>query len=263
MYVIISKINPASMNIYKELKKLKPETKFFFSDKEILYIDANHLDTDYLVYASTHKSTESRKTLCVHVTGNWNKAEYGGKAKKLSMASSHLLKTFFLELNKQSQEANLQEYEITLEATHHGPYINKPHLFIEIGSSEKEWQDMNAVKVIAKTINEASKKFELHKKETKQEQKKGKKQKWQTALAFGGGHYCQSFNKHMLEDKYAFAHICPKYALASLTQDMIKQAIEKTQEKVNLALIDWKGLAGNKEKLLKILDDIGLFWEKA
>ena len=43
---------------------------------------------------------------------------------------------------------------------------------------------------------------------------------------------------------------------------MIKQAIEKTEEKVTLALVDWKGLAGNKEKLIKMLEDVGLDWEK-
>jgi len=252
MYVVISKINPASINIYESLRKLAPKTNFFFSDKEILYIDANHLDTDYLVYASTHKSEKQRKTLSVHVTGNWNKAGLGGKPRILSMASSHLLKTFFLELNKQAKEAN-SDYEVTLEATHHGPYITKPHLFIEIGSSEKEWKDKKAGDVIAKTIIEASKKFDILSEE---------EQGWKTALGFGGGHYCQAFNKQMLKTNCALSHICPKYALEFLDEKMIKQAIEKTEEKVTLALVDWKGLAGNKEKLIKMLEDVGLDWEK-
>ena len=31
---------------------------------------------------------------------------------------------------------------MTLEATHHGPYVNLPTCFAEIGSSENEWYVM-------------------------------------------------------------------------------------------------------------------------
>ena len=34
-----------------------------------------------------------------------------------------------------------EEYDITLEATHHGPLLDSPTLYLEIGSDEERWSD--------------------------------------------------------------------------------------------------------------------------
>lgn len=253
MLVAISRVNIASMAIYEALKELKPDTNFLMSDKGVLEIDTSQQEANYIIVASTHKSKDERKTLSVHPTGNFAKAELGGKDKTLSKTSSHLFKKFFQELKKQAEQAEL-DYEVTMEATHHGPYISRPSLFIEIGSSEKQWKDPEAAKVIAKTIISASERFQ----ELEQEE-----EEWQTAIAFGGGHYCQSFNKHQLGDKYAISHICSKHNLPFLDEELIKQAIEKTEEKVELVLLDWKGLSGYKEKVIKLLKKLKISYEKA
>ncbi len=252
MITVISKKDTASMNIYSVLQKLAPDMNFLVSEDDIINVNTGKSDTDYFVFASRHKSADKRKTLSVHLIGNWYKAEYGGEERMLSGASSHLFKKFFIELNKQATEAKL-DYECTLEATHHGPYVKKPSIFIEIGSAEEQWKDKKAAEVIAKTIIEATKKFGLL---------AGEEDNWQTALAFGGGHYCKAFNKLMLEEEYAISHICSKYNLPFVDEEMIAKAIGATQERIDLALIDWKGLAGQREKLLRILDSVGLVYEK-
>lgn len=249
--VVISKKDIASINIYEELRS-GSNLKFLLVDTDIIHADVSKVKADYVVFASRHKSEVPRKTLSVHPIGNWSKAEYGGKEGMLSATSSYLLKTFFIELNKQAKEAKV-DYEVTLEATHHGPYVSKPCLFIEIGSSEKEWRDKGAGKIIAKTIIAALEKFELL---------NHKEVQWKTALGFGGGHYCQAFNKPMLQDEYAISHIASKYALPFLNEKLIEQAIAKTQEKVEIALLDWKGLSGERERLLALLKKVGLPYEK-
>ncbi len=250
--VVVSKKDLASLNIYEALKRFKPDIHFLICEEDIINVNTGKANADYFIFTSHHRSEEDRKTLSVHLIGNWNRAEFGGKERKLCAASSHLLKKFFIELNKQAAAAQLQ-YECTLEATHHGPYCEKPCIFIEIGSSETEWRDKQAAEVVAKTILEATKRFdELEEAE----------EEWKTALAFGGGHYCTAFNNLELNSNYALSHICSKYNLLLLTEEMIKQAIEVTEERVELALLDWKGLAGEKEKVLKLLENVGLAGEK-
>ena len=38
-------------------------------------------------------------------------------------------------------------FGVSLEATHHGPYLRAPSLFIEIGSTEAEWERTDAAEV--------------------------------------------------------------------------------------------------------------------
>lgn len=256
----------ASWNIYEALQRqaqkqnLPPSIKFHISDEEIIHIDVStqEKETDYFIFASTHRSEQHNKTLTVHPIGNWGKAELGGKERTLCGSSAHLLKVFFQELRSQAEKAGIP-YQCSLEATHHGPYTQKPAMFIEIGSSEEEWNDAQAADVVARTILEGIKRFG----EVEAGQRAGETKEWKAALALGGGHYCQAFNKHVLEGEYAISHICSKYALPHLDEEMLRQAINTTEEKVSLALLDWKGLAGEKQRILALLEKAGLEYERA
>ena len=237
--------------------------KFHISDKEIIYVDVSKQEkgTDFFIFASTHRSEQHNKTLTVHPIGNWNKADLGGEERMLCGSSAHLLKIFFQELARQANEAGIP-YQCSLEATHHGPYVQKPALFIEIGSGEEEWNDKEAAQVVAKAILSGIERFSSQGKREAREMKQDT-EKWKTAIAFGGGHYCQAFNKLVLEGEYAISHICSKYALPHLDEEMLKQAIGVTKEQVTYALLDWKGLAGEKQRLIALLEKAGLEYVRA
>ena len=49
-----------------------------------------------------------------------------------------------------------------------------------------------------------------------------------------------------------------------IEEEMIKQAIEKTFEEVDFAIIDWKGLGTSeqREKVIKILEENYIQWKK-
>jgi len=260
--IVISKHEKsiASWTIYEALQKQKksiPQNiRFHISEDEIIYVDVSEQeqDTDYFIFASTHRSEQHNKTLTVHPIGNWHKADLGGQERKLCGSSAHLQKIFFQELARQMKEAGLL-YECSLEATHHGPYTQKPALFIEIGSTEEEWRDREAADVIAKTILAGVERFSGK----NMQEEAGK---WKTALAFGGGHYCQAFNKLILEGDYAISHICSKYALPYLDEEMLRQAMSVTEEKVSCALLDWKGMAGEKQRVLALLEKVELPYER-
>ena len=60
-----------------------------------------------------------------------------------------------------------------------------------------------------------------------------------------------------------FGHMIPKYAVPLIDADMVKQCIEKTLEKVPLAILDWKGIKSeDKPGLLSALEGAGLPYNK-
>lgn len=248
--IAFSRKDTAGINIVSQIKKIAfiPDIPIIELSKETIYSDdldkhPELKEVDFLVFASKHKSEKNEKSLTLHAPGNFRSADFGGKPGKVCNTSAFVLKYLFQKLNENYEEAkinsnSIENYNITLECTHHGPLINKPCCFIEIGSSENEWKDENAGKVIAKTILSLQK-FNNH-------------YPWISCIGLGGPHYAPNFNKIQLSSNYAISHIIPEYQLP-LTEAMLREAEEKTQEQVQLILLDWKGL-GNSEQKQTIID---------
>ena len=245
--VVSSKKDLAGMNIVSELENLNFKDKIDLVDCEIIYAEGidKELDCDFIIFASKHQSEKKVKTLTVHAPGNWGKADFGGQEGLVCNTSAFVLKKFFQELNKQAKDLK-DEYLVSLEATHHGPLVNKPCLFIEVGSSEEEWGDLRACKVVAQTIAKCVGRF-----------KEGGKYK--VAAGVGGPHYCPNFNQIQFGEKFALGHIIAEYSLP-IDEKMISEAIEKTKEKVDCFIIDWKGLgnAEQRSQAMGVLEGLGL-----
>lgn len=242
--IITPKPDFAGTNIEEELKKfnietISPEERSIFLEN----IDKKIDKTDFIIFATTHRG-KKEKMLSVHAPGNWISADLGGLPGKVCPTSSHVLKTFFQELVKNTPKG----WEATMEVTHHGPYIETPCLFIEIGSNEENWREKEAGIAIAKTIKDSI------------ERVNNEKHNWKTAILIGGPHYVSSGNKIQLNNnEIALGHIISEHALP-LTEERLKEAIEKTKEKVDLILLDWKGLgkADSKQETMKILEKSGI-----
>lgn len=250
--------NIAGKNIVDEFKKLAfaPQIPIIELKKETIY--SNDIDSkkypelgniDFLVFASTHKSEKGNPSLSVHAPGNWRSADLGGFPGKICKTSAFILKYLFQELNKQAKEANLEGYEITLEVTHHGPLINIPCCFVELGSTEKQWSEKIPAKILAKTILSLQD-YKINK-------------DWISTIGIGGPHYAPVFNKIQLNSNYALGHIIPQYALP-LTQTILNEAEQKTTEQVQIALIDWKGCGKSEErqKTINLLNQSGLSYKR-
>jgi D-aminoacyl-tRNA deacylase len=251
--IIASKKDLAGINITTNLSQFG-DFNFYLRDEEIISDEnLNHEKInqfDFVIFASKHQSEKQMRTLSVHAPGNWRNANLGGQAGKICNSSALFQKQLFQNLKKISEKFHLKDYDITLECTHHGPLINKPCVFIEIGSTEKEWKDSKAGFVIAKTIAETIETF----KENPYNE---------IAIAIGGPHYCPNFNKLQLDSNFAISHVIPSYCLP-LTEEMIKEAIEKTAEEVDLAILDWKGIgnAEERKRIINILDKFYLRYER-
>src|SRR3989344_5701659 len=129
-------------DVYQYDKIQNKAIKLYLTNQDLIF--AEHLDkrinADVFIFASKHRSKENTPSFAVHPIGNWNKADFGGEEKKLCPASAILLKNIFIGLNNIAKD---RDYELTMEATHHGTFIKKPSVFVEIGSTEKEWKDKN------------------------------------------------------------------------------------------------------------------------
>jgi D-aminoacyl-tRNA deacylase len=241
--VIGSKTDPASRNIIMNLMDLTNKLDYHIIDGDMLNTNNLNLEKinkfDFIIFASKHKSEKSMKTLSIHSPGNWKEVWGGGMEGKVSTSSALFNKHLFNVLAKNREKSKLQKYDLTLECTHHGPLINKPAVFIEIGGGTAEWKDRHASFCVAKTIIEAIETF----KENPYNE---------IAIGLGGPHYCPTFNKLQLTSNVAISHIIPKY-IEPITLDMVKEALEKTKEEVDFVVLDWKGL-GNKEEKQRIID---------
>ncbi len=258
--VVTSKQDPASMNILNQLRQFRPnpiidilsnpDLNLEKSTFDIMTTDGSMLETenfppekinkyDFVIFASKHQSKKGEKSLSIHSPGNFGNADYGGLSNKVCPSSALINKFMFEKLNQICEEHNFKDFNITLESTHHGPLLDIPCVFIEIGSTMMEWRNSRAGFIIAKTIIETIEEFKPSKYP-------------EIAIGIGGPHYCPGFNKLQKDSNVAFSHIIAQYHLP-ITEQMIKEAINKTEEDLDFVVLDWKGM-GNSEQRQKVID---------
>lgn len=266
--VIASKQDPAGMNIINQLVQFKPNPilnsisnspafDIAVVESEIVYTENLNLERlnnyDFIIFASKHSthSEEKRKTLSVHSPGNFREANLGGVLGKVSPSSALFNKFLFQKLNQKVSEHSLRDFDVTMEATHHGPLIDKPSVFIEIGSDEAEWKNPRAGFVIAKTIQEAIIEFENNPYK-------------EIAIGIGGPHYCPGFNKLQLNSNVAFSHVIPVYVFPFM-EEYLRECISKTIEDYDFIVLDWKGLGSSemKQEVIDILEKNHFQWKKS
>jgi len=231
------------------LKKIQgEEVRLVFINEEIIN---TQFITDFftprlLVFVSRHSSVSGIPTLSVHTPGNFGAAELGGLPKKVSVSPASAMKDALIELARAREEMKLG-YEVSYECTHHGPSLDLPTMFAELGSSPKEWRDLRAAEAVAHATMAAV----------------SKRSSYQAVLGIGGPHYNKKFTKTALTTEKAFGHMIPKHAVSMVNSEMIRQCAERTVENVKTAVLDWKGIKGqDKENLVRALSEVGLSIQK-
>jgi len=82
-------------------------------------------------------------------------------------------------------------------------------------------------------------------------------------LGIGGPHYNQRFTQMALNYEAIFGHMIPKYALPHVKTETLRQCVERTLEKVDNVILDWKGIKSeHKPKLLKAIAELKLPYNK-
>jgi D-aminoacyl-tRNA deacylase len=225
--------------------------KLFVCNKSLLHLEnldeipiwkPKNIQSSY-IFLSKHVSKSGIPTLTCHSTGNYADNPYGGNSREIAMTYPHLQKQYLLHII--NVKSAIPNYDVVIEATHHGPTsLKNPVLFVEIGSTEKQWTDTNAASIVCDCILNAIKNnLKLCKK---------------VGIGLGGTHYPIKFNKLLLESEFCLAAIATKYDLKSIDKHMLQQMIFKSIEKVTHVIIDSKGLGKEKDRIMCLVADTGL-----
>lgn len=183
---------------------------------------------ELLVYLSKHRSESGTPSLTVHPIGNLGSADFGGFERTLVPAAARAMTAALRALRR---EAAGLRYNVTFEATHHGPYLATPTFYIEQGSTEQEWADREAARAIARTL------LGLEPVDAP------------IAIGVGGGHYVPRHTDVALERRVAFGHLLPAYALPSVDEAMLAQAVDASR--ATLAYVHRKSISKPEARRLE------------
>jgi len=260
--LVYSVLDTASVNIAEALKEavdfrdsdsLGGHAHFISDIAEMVelksgMIDADFIDgtikTDLVAFLSKHSSAKGVAPFTVHAEGNWSEeAKFGGKPKSLSVSSP----VNMMAVLKSVKKFNGTDVPVMYEATHHGPLLNTPSMFVEIGGDEnavrsKEYAGIIANSVVA-MLSDGDRDYD------------------KVAIGIGGTHYPEKFTSLALEGRYAFAHMMPRYQIGNV--DMLQKAMERSDMEVEVAVIEWKSIkAVDRDMVIKRLEELGLDYER-
>ena len=239
--------DPAGHNMAKYLSQKMEKNGDVYHSKnfDLIEIDSPAISADWLdekydydgfVFLSKHAAESGTLALTCHSTGNFNEAKFGGNQKELAIPYPNLQKKYLQTLwdNRES----FSDFEITIEATHHGPtHLKKPSIFVEVGTTEQQWNDESLCSSVAQLV------FQTLEKPI---------DSYPFAICFGGTHYSEKFTKELLFGKYALGTVMPKHALEFLNPVIFEHLITQNNG-AEAALLDWKSLGKYKQTLIDLL----------
>jgi D-aminoacyl-tRNA deacylase len=201
------------------LRRITSDT--YALERDSLHVHDEHLghhlppslrcEIDAVVFPSVHRSETGRPTLTVHPVGNLStKADLGGRPGTVSPVPARYLTEALLQLSTISQDFGI---EATFEATHHGPYLDLPTLFLEAGSDPSVWDDPPLARAYARLLKD------LRPHRTREDQ---------VVIGVGGGHYAPHFSEIARRHRVSFGHILPRHALPEVTAGLMAHVVAAT-----------------------------------
>lgn len=158
-----------------------------------------------LLFPSIHRSQQNVPCLTVHPLGNPGpRAEVGGRPRTLVPADPRRMAGALRLLDEGAASFGMHA---TFEATHHGPALDLPAFFVEIGYGESPAPLPEAVQLLAQTIPEIE-----------------SDPSDRVALGVGGGHYAPHFSDLVLRRRWAFGHLLSRHAIAEIDRRTAQEA---------------------------------------
>ena len=217
-----------------------PKIHIFTDDVDRIAEKITGLKFSNTVFLSRHKSASKIPTLTVHPIGNFGKADYGGKESSLVPSTPSLMTQVLRNMNRFSIDI---PFRVSYEVTHHGPWLNTPCMFLEIGSDESQWSNLDAARVLSESLLQAE--IQDH----------------PCTIGIGGGHYAPQFTEISLSKKISFGHMVPNYALSGLDEEETIKRISMASDASNthLAYIHKKSMKRSEaSRLQSLMESEGL-----
>ncbi|XP_019105803.2 D-aminoacyl-tRNA deacylase isoform X3 [Beta vulgaris subsp. vulgaris] len=169
---------------------------------------------DNVIFLSKHTAVTNRPALTIHPIGVPHLKEgdvppQGGKPGWAAPPDPRMGPWIRL-LKKIAESQNLiPEYEITMEATHHGPVTSKPTMFLEIGSTLEYWKREDAAQAMALLVWEG---LGLGGAAAVGEWDRNSAEK-KVLLGVGGGHYVPRHMDIIMKENVWVGHLLSGYSL--------------------------------------------------
>ena len=193
-----------------------------------------------VIFLSRHSAASGVAALTVHPIGipwltHTRRGRYGGIGARCSPPSPRIASLYRLLLQV-SRERSLKvqsvmtvpevpvpapSFEITLEATHHGPYCSLPTCFVEIGSDITTWNNADAGQIWADVLGQELQlgpaAVQLEKEELAPIS--GETSAQVAVIVIGGSHYMPKGNDSArLGPHVRIGHMLATYALQALSE---------------------------------------------
>lgn len=173
------------------------------------------IDVDAVVFMSKHSAASGEPALTVHPIGNYHDNEYGGRKMSLVRPCPSMMSD---ALRCISKYCDMPEFKVCFEVTHHGPWLEKPTFFIEIGSDERNWGNIRAAEILSKVLMDMD------------------TNDYPNVVGFAGGHYAPRFTEVTLSYKVNFGHMIPNYQIEGRDDEdilrMVRDACSSTDTKM-------------------------------
>lgn len=248
--------DPAGSNMARYLRSLPDNAEASMSRRadnrlyDVTIIDtpvisADHIEPDFdhydsFVFLSRHSAESGKLALTCHTTGNFDEARFGGNPRQVAIPMPSLQKRYMKMLWE--RRADFRDFDITLETTHHGPTaLSKPTIFVEVGTTEQQWNDTDLCRSVAAILHST-----LHKTD-----------QYQMAVGFGGTHYPKKFTEQVIHGQYAIGTIVPKRALGYVNESMLAHILARNYD-TRTALLDWNSMGKYRRDIVRMLESAGV-----
>ena len=178
---------------------------------DLRYADALGERVHEVLFLSKHVASSERPCLTVHPIGVPHLPEgesppFGGRAGQ-SPPPSIRLAAIWRALLAVKDDPRIPEFEVSLEVTHHGPWLNAPSAFLEIGSTSSTWSHAGAGQVWADLL------LDLLSEELQGREAPTQPQHHPVVVTLGGGHYAPRANMMAAEQGALLGHMLARHSL--------------------------------------------------
>ncbi len=198
-------------------------------DIDIIHMDETGSAVDEVLVLSRHVSSTNTPAITLHAIGipggtpTGEKGVSGGVNGHVVPPSPRFASLYRKMLEVARNNGLENDFDLTMETTHHGPKLETPTLYIEIGSTKSEWNREDAALVWSSVICDV---LGLNGGVPKGD--------WSGSgsvmVGFGGGHYAPRHKSVVESGNFWLGHVLANYSLR----------FEKPEEGSNIPGGNWK-----------------------
>lgn len=200
---------------------------------------------DVVIFPSVHSSESGMPALTVHPIGNYNDADYGGRERELVRAAPALMTS---ALRTIAAKCTVPGFNVCFEVTHHGPWLDTPSMFLEIGSDITSWERQELGELQAEVVRDTV------------------SEDYPVLIGVGGGHYAPRFTEVALGFKANFGHMIPNYQMDNRGDEDIARMLSSAAKAsgTDMAYLHRKSMKGPQAQRIKALgESVGLQWVRS